>query len=103
MSHDEGTIQLLARILGGAPKLPGAPCKGNPDLFDPAAAHEDRAAVVRRHEAAARLCRFTCPALAECTAWADDLTPRQRPAGVVAGRRPNLPATPGRPRKDHAA
>lgn len=99
----EGAIGLLSRILASSTRLDGAACVGRPELFDPPTEYETNQSVARRHEAAARLCRFACPAFAECTAWAEDLTPRQRPTGVVAGRRPNLPATPGRPRKDPAA
>lgn len=100
MSFDEeGAIRALSRILDRSARLPGAACAGRPELFDPAGEYEPRQSVIRRHEAAVRLCRFTCPALTECTAWAEGLTPRQRPGGVLAGHRPHLPAAPGRPSK----
>ncbi|BDD84881.1 hypothetical protein TPB0596_46440 [Tsukamurella pulmonis] len=99
----EGAIRLLTRILTGSAPLAGAACIGQIDLFAPAGEAEPPHIVRRRHEAAARICLHACPALAECTAWAAQLTPTQRPAGVVAGRRLNLPAAPGRPRKDPAA
>ncbi|MGX9295153.1 WhiB family transcriptional regulator [Tsukamurella paurometabola] len=104
MSYDqEGAIRLLTRILTGSAPLAGAACIGQTDLFAPAGQTEPPHVIRRRHEAAARICRHTCPALAECTAWAAQLTPTQRPAGVVAGRRPNLPAAPGRPAKGSPA
>lgn len=104
MSFDEeGAIRVLSRVLVGIAQLPGAACAGRPELFDPAGEYEPRQSVIRRHEAAVRLCRFTCPALTECELWLEQLTRPQRPAGVVAGHRPHLPATPGRPRKDPAA
>lgn len=104
MSFDqEGAIRILSRVLVGSAQLPGAACAGRPELFDPAGEYEPRQSVIRRHEAAVRLCRFTCPALTECQLWLEQLTHPQRPAGVVAGHRPHLPATPGRPRKDPAA
>jgi hypothetical protein len=95
----EGAIGLLSRMLASSTRLPAAACKGRPDLFDPPGEDEPRPSVIRRHEAAARLCRFTCPALAECQLWLEQLPRPQRPAGVVAGHRPHLPASPGRPKK----
>lgn len=103
MSFDEeGAIRALSKILDRSARLPGAACAGRPELFDPAGEYEPRQSVIRRHEAAVRLCRFTCPALAECELWLEQLPRSQRPAGVVAGRRPHLPAAPGRPRKEIA-
>lgn len=101
--YSEGVVGLLSRLLADSPKLPGAACSTSPLLFDPPDGHEQHADVVRRHEAAARMCTFTCPALDECKTWFNALPPRQRPAGVVAGRRPNLPAAPGRPSKGLSA
>ena len=103
MSFDqEGAIRALSKILDRSARLPEAACAGRPELFDPSGEHEPRPSVIRRHEAAVRLCRFTCPALTECELWFDQLPRSQRPAGVVAGHRPNLPAAPGRPRKESA-
>ena len=103
MSFDEeGAIRALSKILDRSARLPGAACAGRPELFDPAGEYEPRQSVIRRHEAAVRLCRFTCPALTECELWLDQLPRSQRPGGVVAGHRPHLPASPGRPRKASA-
>ncbi|WP_454163561.1 WhiB family transcriptional regulator [Gordonia iterans] len=52
-----------------------------------------------RHHQAATLCR-TCPVLAACRGWADQLPARARPPGVLAGHIPH-PAK-GRPRKASA-
>ena len=45
-----------------------------------------------QHAAAATICRTRCPALADCAQWLDQLTPRRRPAGVVAGTIPDYAA-----------
>lgn len=98
----EGVIRLLSRTLASTVRLPGAACAGRPELFDPAGEYEPRQSVIRRHEAAARMCTFTCPALDECRAWFTTLPPSRRPSGVVAGHRPPISAAPGRPRKASA-
>ncbi|KAA1243111.1 hypothetical protein F0Q45_25845 [Mycobacterium simiae] len=65
------------------PRLPGAACVGRWDLFDPRPDNDpDRD---HTEAAALQLCR-TCPALAGCRRWVDSLSPKHRPAGVVAGR-----------------
>lgn len=103
MSLDqEGTVAVLKRVLTGSARLPGAACIGQTALFDPPGERETSPSVVRRHEAAARVCQFVCPVRDECSAWVDTLTPRQRPAGVIAARRPHLPASPGRPKREIA-
>lgn len=100
---DEGVIRLLSRMLASSARLPGAACVGRPELFDPPGEREERPSVARRHEAAARLCRFVCPALSECELWLEQLPRSQRPGGVLAGHRPHLPAAPGRPAKGNPA
>ena len=69
----------------GAPALPGARCRGRAHLFDEPEQGEPAELVEQRHAQALGLCRH-CPALTACAAWFDTLPPRQRPAGVVAGR-----------------
>lgn len=96
MTADTARVMpLLEKILTDTVKL-DAPCRQTPELFDPQGVGEDRDAVVRRHESAVRVCRFVCPALADCESWVDALAPAKRPSGVVAGRRPAI-RTPGRP------
>ncbi|AZG44822.1 WhiB family transcriptional regulator [Gordonia insulae] len=80
----EHPIVGLTSALAGLPRLPGAACRGWPEIFDAEAPADPRA------PEALELCAG-CPALQLCTAWVDALTPAQRPAGVVAGR---LPPTP---------
>lgn len=79
------TLESLLAILGAAPALPGARCRGRHHLFDDAARDEPAEVVEQRHHQALGLCRG-CPALASCQLWFDGLPPRQRPPGVVAGR-----------------
>lgn len=69
----------------GAPALPGARCRGRAHLFDEPEPGEPAELVEQRHAQALGLCQH-CSALTACAAWFDTLPPRQRPAGVVAGR-----------------
>lgn len=67
----------------GIPHLPGALCRGRPDLFDlKPGTSTDRDAVATQ---ALALCR-ACPALANCQRWFESLPRKERPSGVVAGR-----------------
>lgn len=79
------TYDALMAALAGAPSLPGARCRGRSHLFDEARPDEDTEQTRYRHDHALRLCA-TCPALASCTAWYDDLPKSKKPPGVVAGR-----------------
>jgi WhiB family transcriptional regulator, redox-sensing transcriptional regulator len=74
--HRPDVISLLAAILQGSPKLPGAPCASDPHLFD-GDTQSDRAAAVE-------LCH-RCPALAPCSAWAET-APHNSFHGTVGGR-----------------
>lgn len=100
----DGVVDLLKVVLAGAPKLSSAACRTEPELFDPQAPTESRGAAERRHEAAVRVCLFTCPDYDACLAWIDELEPSERPAGVIAGQRPPLGGRPraggGAPRED---
>ena len=73
-----GVIGLLAEVLRGVPRLPGALCTGRHTLMDAEFDGDDRQFAV---DSAAALC-FQCPALAECGQWANEA----RVFGVVAGR-----------------
>lgn len=64
------------------PVLDGAACRGRAGLFDPAGAHEDRAAVRARHAAALELCEG-CPVVVECRRYAED--EQARPGGRIHG------------------
>ncbi|MEZ0363382.1 WhiB family transcriptional regulator [Mycobacterium sp. pUA109] len=69
-------MKLLAKILADTPKLDGAACVDNADVFD---------ADDGDWELAVAICR-SCPALTDCGDWADGLRASDRPAGVVAGQ-----------------
>lgn len=75
----------LFAALIGAPALPGAKCRGRSHLFDEADPDEHPDDRAYRQSHALRLCQ-SCPALAGCQTWFDDLTPSKRPPGVIAGR-----------------
>jgi hypothetical protein len=80
----------LSAALGAIPRLPGAACRGNHDLFDLRDLDDpDRADVGAD---AMAICE-RCPALAACEQWLASTPPHLRPYGVVAGlvRRPRPP------------
>lgn len=81
------TVTDLLAELNHAPRLPGARCRGQWQLFD-ATTHMCRGPapreVIEARQAAVRIC-VTCPALSACRTWLASLPQRQRPAGVVAG------------------
>jgi hypothetical protein len=68
-------LPLLERVLAQSPPLPGALCRGRPELFD-ATDDDSRAEAVT-------LC-WRCPELARCQAWVTGL-PDSAVSGVVAG------------------
>lgn len=74
---------LLSNVLGGAPSLPGARCRGKAHLFDEAGPNETVETTTARHHQALGLCP-ACPALTACTTWLDSLPPGNRPPGVIA-------------------
>lgn len=76
--REPGVIPLIAEVLAGVPRLPGARCKGRAELWD----EVDDPEVV---EYATAQCEM-CPALAACSSWADSLPARKHPTGVLAGR-----------------
>lgn len=74
----EGTVAILAAILAGTPRLPGAACRDHVGLYD-AAADGDRDAA----QQAIDICR-RCPVLETCARWISDTHPRRPPPGVWA-------------------
>jgi hypothetical protein len=74
-----GAVPLLEKIFERLPKLDGAACIGQPQLFD--ADRLDQAAQAAR---ALEVCS-DCPALGACERYAD-AQPRSRLLGVLAGR-----------------
>jgi WhiB family redox-sensing transcriptional regulator len=68
-------VDALFAALHGIPRLPGALCRGQHQLFDDADLPDEALAICTR-----------CPALASCSAWFEALPPRHRPRGVIAGR-----------------
>jgi hypothetical protein len=88
---EPGWVSLLADILRGTPRLENAACVGRwPGLFDPPARGEtlDHPDVEYRHGIAVGICN-TCVCRVECGRFVDSLPVSKRPAGVVAGRRPD--------------
>jgi hypothetical protein len=77
-------IDDLYNALAGIPRLPGALCRGEAELFDDFDLPDE----------ALQLCA-QCPALTDCARWFDSLRPSQRPHGVIAG----TVNRPPRPRK----
>ncbi|WP_235633005.1 WhiB family transcriptional regulator [Mycolicibacterium fluoranthenivorans] len=65
-------------MLWRLPALPGALCRGVPELFDSEEPDDVAEAVA--------LCE-RCPALEACRTWTDGLRYPSLPSGVVAGRR----------------
>ncbi|MGZ9828754.1 hypothetical protein ACXYTP_17750 [Tsukamurella ocularis] len=94
----DGTIDMIAAVLDSVPKLDGAACDGQHELFDGGRPGEHPDDVAYRHAVAATICRNRCPALPDCARWLDRLAPRRRPAGVVAGTIPDPARTAGRPK-----
>lgn len=84
---DNPAIGLLAAILRGTPRLPGASCRDHPDLFA-ATVVEGRGArpesIAATREAAKQICAG-CPEIASCRDWVSSLPVSRRPAGIVAG------------------
>jgi hypothetical protein len=72
------TLDDLMAALAGTPRLPGALCRGESELFDQ---HDDPGVI----EHAIAICH-SCPARADCERWVDSSRPGQRPHGVIAGR-----------------
>lgn len=70
-------LTLAAAILHRTPRLPGARCVGQPQVFD---GHDDAS-----RDAPVELCN-QCPALAQCESWVRSLPPTRRPSGVVAAK-----------------
>lgn len=87
-------LGLLAAVLGGSPRLPGAACRDHPDLFAATVAdshgHATRALAEVR-TAARAICTTRCPALDACREWVTGLPVSRRPAGVIAGHSPLTP------------
>ena len=79
----------LFAALGGIPRLPGAACRGRWELFDSPDATDIAAAI--------QTCS-SCPARYRCAEWVASLSPKQRPAGVVAGQI-HIPITPEQTRR----
>ncbi|MGV0638248.1 hypothetical protein ABVK33_10045 [Mycobacterium kansasii] len=78
----------LLSALGNIPSLPGALCRGHPEIWaepPPPQSDPDPADTAERLSFALSAC-CRCPALAVCRAWYEQLPPRKRPQGVIAGR-----------------
>jgi hypothetical protein len=88
----------LFDALGAVPRLPGAACREQHELFDLLDLDDpDRAEIEAR---ALQICQTCCPALTACERWFDGLPARLQPTGVIGGqvRRPAAPGRRGRPR-----
>lgn len=74
----DGWLSLLEAVFrGGPPKLTGAACAGQPDLFDAVTSDDARRAI--------ELCQ-SCPVLDACADWARSHRHGQL-TGVLGGRR----------------
>lgn len=93
-------LEDLLSALRSVPRLPGARCRGQSDLFDERHTDEPEDDWQHRSQTALHLCR-TCPALAGCQTWFADLPRHQQPPGVIAGQI-NQPEPARRPRKKAA-
>ncbi|MEX3650909.1 hypothetical protein ABFW11_36025, partial [Mycolicibacterium porcinum] len=80
------TLESLIDVLGSIPPLPGAACRGRPNVFDPPEGRVDPDDEQARRDRAVTICRNECPAFAGCAAWLANLEARDRPHGVVAGQ-----------------
>lgn len=72
------TAAQLVAVLGDIPLLPGAACKGQPEVFD--IEPDADPAVIQR----ARDVCTGCPALQACREWAASTPSQRRPSGVLA-------------------
>ncbi|WP_165604349.1 WhiB family transcriptional regulator [Mycolicibacter sinensis] len=79
-ARDGGSVELLAAVLAGVPRLTGAACRDHVGLYD-AAADGDRDAA----QEAVDICR-RCPVLDICQRWITTTHPRRPPPGVWAAR-----------------
>ncbi|WP_165607102.1 WhiB family transcriptional regulator [Mycolicibacter kumamotonensis] len=79
-ARDGGSVELLAAVLAGVPRLTGAACRGHVALFD-AAADGDRQAA----QGAVAICQ-RCPVIDRCAQWIADAHPRRPPPGVWAAQ-----------------
>ena len=73
----EPWAELVAAIVRGTPRLPGALCRHQPDLFD---GDDDQDA-----RQAAEFCG-RCPASEPCRAWSESLAHNEA-HGILAGQR----------------
>jgi hypothetical protein len=71
---------LLDTLGRSIPNLPGAACRGHPELFDVADRHDHQAI------AQAKAVCVSCPALRGCRTWLASLPRPMRPSGVIAAR-----------------
>ncbi|ORA80746.1 hypothetical protein BST28_08260 [Mycolicibacter kumamotonensis] len=79
-ARDGGAVELLAAVLAGVPKLPGAACRSHVTLFD-RAADGDRQAAQEAISVCAR-----CPVIDRCAQWIAEAHPRRPPPGVWAAQ-----------------
>ena len=83
-------INLLIEILRGTPRLPGAACRDDPDLFDATVAEGQgsrQSGLGAARERARAVCAG-CPALDACRDWVRATPQKRRPVGIVAGHAP---------------
>jgi Transcription factor WhiB len=71
---------LLDTLGRSIPNLPGAACRGHPELFNVADRHDHQAI------AQAKAVCVSCPALRGCRTWLASLPRPMRPSGVIAAR-----------------
>lgn len=82
------SISDLFAEFSAVPRLAGALCKGQADIWDepvPPSRDPDPDDTAARIAFALTACQ-RCPALAACAQWVAGLRPSRRPVGVVAGQ-----------------
>jgi hypothetical protein len=82
-----GVTMMAVLLAVQTPRLTGAACRGQAELFDAANRHDPRIA-------GARAICASCPVLGACRAWLVGLPVGLRPCGVVAGRYCPPPRSP---------
>lgn len=75
----------LLQVMAGTPRLDGALCRGRHEWFDLPDRRAPRQEARRHINRAKQLCA-ACPALTPCAQWLNQLAPRHRPPGIVAGQ-----------------
>jgi len=80
---DVYTARLLAELAASTPRLPGAACVGQHELFDLTVGHALGTAAAQHR--ALKVC-YHCPVLQKCRRFILSLPVSERPKGVAGGQ-----------------